>query len=127
MEKKMLNVSEEVVNKEEIISDKIVKDLSDLAKNIGKLDTETFEEVIENQTTKSKFKVCENLLPEKTSFWVKTKNILFSEIKIELTPYQQKIEDEINTFLYQDVNWRGVWNKIDKFLFQEINFGKKKL
>lgn len=125
MEENISNVIKDL-NKEEVNSDKIVKDLSNLAKNIGKLDTETFEEVIEKQTVKSKFKVCENTLPEKTSIWVKTKNILFYEIKIELTPYQQKIENEINEFLHQDVNWRAIWNKIDGFLFKEISFGKKK-
>jgi len=47
-------------------------------------------------------------LPEKTSFWTKIKNALFYEVKIELTPYQQKIEDEINDFLHQDITWKSL-------------------
>ena len=50
------------------------------------------------------------------------KEISAKEIKVELTPYQQKIEDEINEFLYQEITWQ----KIHDFLFQEISFGKKK-
>ena len=46
---------------------------------------------------------------------------LGKEIKVELTPYQQKIEDEINEFLHQAVTWQ----KIHDFLFQEVTFGKK--
>lgn len=61
-------------------------------------------------------------LPAKTGFWNKLKSVLFYEIKVELTPYQQKIEDEINEFLYQEITWA----KVKDFLFQEITFGKKK-
>ena len=32
-------------------------------------------------------------------FWNKFKSFLFQEINVELTPYQQKVEDEINEFL----------------------------
>ena len=49
------------------------------------------------------------------------KEFLNKEIRVELTPYEQKIEDEINEFLYQEVTWA----KIHDFLFQEISFGKK--
>ena len=42
------------------------------------------------------------------------------EIKVELTPYQQKVEDEINEFLHQEITW----GKVHDFLFQEITFGK---
>jgi hypothetical protein len=35
------------------------------------------------------------------------------EIKVELTPYQQKVEDEVNEFLHQDVG---------KLLFKKIKF-----
>jgi hypothetical protein len=70
----------------------------------------------------SKFKVAGNAnLPAKPSFFTKLKNVLFYEIKVELTPYQQKIEDEINEFLYQEVTWQ----KVHDFLFQEITFGRK--
>lgn len=70
----------------------------------------------------SEFKACTTNLPEKTGFWTKVKNVLFYEIKVELTPYQQKIEDEINEFLHQEVTFKTVKD----FLFQEITFGKKK-
>ena len=48
-------------------------------------------------------------LPVKVGFWAKFKEFLFQDIKVELTPKQQKVEDEINAFL-----------------FKEITFGKKK-
>ena len=44
------------------------------------------------------------------------------EIKVELTPQQQKVEDEINDFLHQEITWE----KVHDFLFQEVTFGKKK-
>ena len=61
-------------------------------------------------------------LPATTGFWNKLKSVLFYEIKVELTPYQQKIEDEINEFLYQEITW----GKVKDFLFQEVTYGKKK-
>lgn len=75
------------------------------------------------------FKPVETTLPAKQGFWSRFKafwlqdaeEFLGKEIKVELTPYQQKIEDEINEFLYQEVTW----SKIHDFLFQEISFGKK--
>lgn len=60
-------------------------------------------------------------LPVKTGFWNSFKTILFKEIKVELTPRQQKIENEINEFLHQEITWE----KVHDFLFQEIKFGKK--
>lgn len=60
-------------------------------------------------------------LPTKTGFWNKVKSVLFYEIKVELTPYQQKVEDEINEFLHQEITWA----KVKDFLFQEVTFGKK--
>ena len=60
-------------------------------------------------------------LPAKTGFWSKVKSVLFYDIKVELTPYQQKVEDEINEFLHQEVTWQ----KVKDFLFQEVTFGKK--
>ena len=64
----------------------------------------------------------ESNLPAKTGFWNKLKAVMFYEIKVELTPYQQKIEDEINEFLHQEITWA----KVKDFLFQEVTFGKKK-
>lgn len=57
-------------------------------------------------------------LPTKVGFWSKFKNLLFQDITVELTPYQQKVEDEINDFLHQEVTWQG----FKGFLFQEIKF-----
>ncbi len=62
-----------------------------------------------------------NALPAKTGFWSKLKAVLFYDIKVELTPYQQKVENEINEFLHQEITWA----KVKDFLFQEVTFGKK--
>lgn len=64
----------------------------------------------------------------KRGFWSKFKAFWLQEIdwnkeiKVELTPYQQKVEDEINEFLHQEITWE----KVHDFLFQEVSFGKKK-
>ena len=63
------------------------------------------------------FKPVDTTLPVKTGFWSSVKAFL----TVELTPYEQKIEDEINEFLYQEVTWQ----KVHDFLFQEISFGRK--
>ncbi len=48
--------------------------------------------------------------------WSKIKAFLFQEIdlyapiKVELTPYQQKVEDEINEFLHQEITFKGIAN-----------------
>ena len=60
-------------------------------------------------------------LPAKQGFWSKFKAFWLQEIKVELTPHQQKIENEINEFLHQEITWE----KVHDFLFQEIRFGKK--
>ena len=66
-------------------------------------------------------------LPVKRSFWSRFKAFWLQEIdwnkeiKVELTPYQQKVEDEINEFLHQEITWE----KVHDFLFQEISFRKK--
>lgn len=124
------NISEEKVeifNDGLINSDKVVKNISNIAKNISKLENENFEDIVNKESQVSKFKLCENTLPEKTGLWVKVKNVLFYEIKLELTPHQQKIEKEINDFLHQEVDFKTIWKKIDNFLFQEITFKKKKI
>ena len=67
-------------------------------------------------------------LPVKKGFWNSFKAFWLQdidwnkEIKVELTPYQQKVEDEINEFLHQEVTWE----KVHDFLFQEVKFGKSK-
>lgn len=65
--------------------------------------------------------VASSNLPATTGFWSKFKSVLFYEIKVELTPKQQKIENEINEFLHQEITW----TKVKDFLFQEVTFGKK--
>lgn len=57
-------------------------------------------------------------LPTKIGFWSKVKSVLFYDIKVELTPYQQKVEDEVNEFLHQEITWA----KVKDFLFQDIKF-----
>ena len=48
--------------------------------------------------------------------WSRIKAFLFQEIdlnapiKLELTPYQQKVEDEINEFLHQEITFKGIVN-----------------
>ena len=65
-------------------------------------------------------------LPTKIGFWQKFKAFWLqdidwnAEIKVELTPYQQKVEDEINEFLHQEITW----GKVKDFLFQEVKFKK---
>ena len=62
------------------------------------------------------FKVARANLPEKTGFWTKVKNALLYDVEVELNPYQQKVEDEINGFLHQEVTWQSFKN----FLFKEV-------
>ena len=67
-------------------------------------------------------------LPVKKGFWNSFKAFWLQdidwnkEIKVELTPYQPKVEDEINEFLHQDITWE----KVHDFLFKEVSFGKAK-
>lgn len=67
-------------------------------------------------------------LPVKVGFWSSFKSFLFQdipwnhEIKVVLTPYQQKVEDEINEFLHQEITWE----KIHDFLFQDVTLRKKR-
>lgn len=48
--------------------------------------------------------------------WSRIKAFLFQEIdlyapiKVELTPYQQKVENEINEFLHQEITFKGIAN-----------------
>ncbi len=61
-------------------------------------------------------KVESGSLPTKQSIWSKIRSFLFQDvdlyapIQVELTPYQQKVEDEINDFLHQEVSFSGFWN-----------------
>ena len=76
--------------------------------NQGSVGTQNFENAGKN-------------LPVKTGFWNSFKAVCLKEIKVELTPRQQKIENEINEFLHQEITWQ----KIHDFLFKEITFGKR--
>lgn len=60
-------------------------------------------------------------LPAKVGIWPKVKAFLFQEIKVELTPAQQKFEDDLNEFLHIELTWQD----FKDFLFQDITFGKK--
>ena len=58
-------------------------------------------------------------LPTKSGFWNKFKAFLLQDVEdVQLTPYQQQVEDELNAFLHQEVTWQG----FKSFLFQEIKF-----
>ena len=75
------------------------------------------------------FKPVETTLPAKPSFWSRCKafwlqdaeEYLNSDFTVTLTPAQQKFEDDLNAFLYQEITWK----QIRDFLFQEVSFGKK--
>ena len=70
----------------------------------------------------SQFKVAEKTnLPVKPTFFTNLKRVLFTEIKIQLTPYEQKIENEINEFLHKEITWQGFKN----FLFKEVEITHK--
>ena len=71
--------------------------------------------VIENDA--SNFKPIEkNKAITEKGLWSRIKEFLFQEIdlyapiKVELTPYQQKVENEINDFLHQEVTFKGIAN-----------------
>lgn len=57
-------------------------------------------------------------LPVKPSVWTKIRSFLFQDIswtapiKVELTPYQQKVENEINDFLHQEISFKGFFNLV---------------
>lgn len=56
------------------------------------------------------------------AFWLQeidlTQKVDWSrEIVVELTPYQQKIENEINEFLHQEITWEKFRNFLTKPLF----------
>ena len=85
-------------------------------------------EINENNIVENAGTIKNEALPSKIGFWQKFKAFWLQdvdwnkEIKVELTPAQQKVEDEINEFLHQEITWEKVHN----FLFQEVTFGKKK-
>lgn len=91
-----------------------VKGIADALKKVNAMSSEKESEEISgieefsNSVSDTGFKVASTNLPAKPSFWTKVKNALFYEIKVELTPYQQKIEREINDFLHQPITWKSL-------------------
>lgn len=82
----------------------------------------------ENQNNAENYGTIRNQsLPVKADMWSSFKGFWLQdidwnyEIKVELTPKQEKMEREINEFLHQEITWEGFRN----FLFQEVSFGKK--
>ena len=96
----------------EELANESVKELADALKkvNVGceEIDLSGAEENASGSEMSSSFKVAGANLPAKPSFWTKMKNVLFYEIKVELTPYQQKIENEINEFLHAPITWKSL-------------------
>lgn len=71
--------------------------------------------IFTTQEPTSTYKTIEkNKAITKQGLWSKIRAFLFQEIdltapiKVELTPYQQKIEDEINDFLHQEVSFKAI-------------------
>lgn len=68
-----------------------------------------------------------NNLPGVVSIWSKVRAFLFQEIdlnkeiKLELTPKQEKVFQEVHDFWCQEITGQ----KVKDFLFQEITFGNK--
>ena len=89
-----------------------VKELADLLKKVNAnsegVELPGMESNAESIEENSKFKVASTNLPAKPTLWTKIKNVLFYEIKVELTPYQQKVEREINEFLHQPITWKSL-------------------
>lgn len=56
------------------------------------------------------------VLPTKVNGWTKVKNFLFQEIKVELTPYEEKVFKEVHDFWCQDITWQ----KVKDFWIQDI-------
>ena len=98
-------------------SDELVKDVTKVLKKVSVGALESNDTTLPgtenigcstNYSSTSKFKVSTSTALEKPSVWTKIKNVLFAEISVELTPYQQKIENEINDFLHQEITWKSI-------------------
>lgn len=105
------NPYNEVTGTEEIDA---VKGIADALKKVNAMSSEKEGEGISgieefsSSVSDTGFKVASTNLPAKPNFWTKVKNALFYEIKVELTPYQQKIENEINEFLHAPITWKSL-------------------
>ena len=95
----------------EDLANESVRELADALKKVnvgsGEIDLSGIGEST-NSEMSSSFKVAGTNLPAKPNFWTKMKNILCYEIKVELTPYQQKVENEINEFLHAPITWKSL-------------------
>lgn len=102
------NLNNEMSNN---LANESVKELADALKKVNSSSVEFelpgLEGNSSNNEIGSEFKVSSNL-PAKPSVWTKIKNVLFYEIKVELTPKQQKIEREINEFLHAPITWKSL-------------------
>lgn len=113
------NLNENIV---ENAANESVKEIADTLKKVSvnsnseEIGLDGIESASNNEVNGSEFRVASSNLPAKPSVWTKIKNVLFYEIKVELTPYQQRVEDEINEFLHKEITWKSVKN----FLFQEV-------
>ena len=83
------------------------------AENIEGIETNIFEAENANQNV---FKKVDTQLPTKPSIWSRIRATLFKDFsfKIELTPYQQKIENELNDFLHQEVSFKSFFSSSKK-------------
>lgn len=68
-------------------------------------------------------------LPKKVDAWTKIKNVLFYEIKVELTPKQEKVFKEVHDFWHQEITGQDVkdvllheitWQSTKDFWLQKI-------
>ena len=106
-------------NNEEVsknIANDSVKELANALKKLTISSEELNVEPEANKNEGSEFKVVKSNLPAKVNFWTKVRNVMFYEIKVELTPRQQKIEDDINNFLHKEITW----NSFKNFWLQEV-------
>lgn len=63
-----------------------------------------------------------NNLPTEVSVWTKIRNFLCQDIKLELTPKQEKVFQEVHDFWHQEITGQDVHD----FLFYEITGEKVK-
>lgn len=57
-----------------------------------------------------------NNLPSEVSVWTKIRNFLCQDIRLVLTPKQEKVFQEVHDFWHQEITGQ----KIKDFLFKEI-------
>lgn len=111
--------NEEVIKGER---NETLKEVTDAFKNMDtNLEVKEWEKLTEKAMNAedeidAKFKLQKTNLPVKPSIWVKIKNVLSYKLELELTPYQQKIEDEINEYLHQEITWKSLKNA----LFEDV-------